>query len=304
MQQVCPSCGAMVRAGANFCSVCRSSLTARANLPAVLQATGSAFGDAALVASDGRRLPLTDPLTLVGRGPQSSLQLVDGSVSTRHAEIEERGGKHFVRDLGSLNHTFVNGIQIAGEAQLGPGDQIAFGLVRFTFQVGALGMPQQGGTQLVAPGQLQASLAPQMASPIAPPMQMQPPAQAGLPALRDWGNRQPALEGKVVFIDGPHKEQRGSLGTSIAAAGCLAIIATPLAFIPLLMNRDVSVYYLRLEDAHTGQQRAAKIRGEPSGMVSQGDVVALWGRVEGGSLVVRSAYNYCTDSFMRIKSGF
>jgi hypothetical protein len=295
MQQACPKCGSMVRPGARFCGHCQTPLSLPSNLPAVVPP--AMLAAAALVAADGRQYPLVGPVTRVGRGPQCGLQLSHPSVSTQHADVEERGGRYVVRDLGSRNGTFVNGLRIAAETPLSPGDQLAFGEARLALQVGGGMAPGPGGTQAIQPASPLASPAP-----LAGPWQPVPAAApAGLPALRDWGAKPPGLEGKVLFIDGPHKEQRGSLGSTIAAAGCLAIVYAPLAFIPLLMNRDVSVYYLRLEDALTGQQRAAKIRGEPSGMVSQGDVVALWGRNDGGTLQVRSVYNYSTDTFVRVK---
>lgn len=48
-------------------------------------------------------------LTTVGRHPENTIQILDRSLSKEHCVIENRNGKFFLRDLGSLNGTFVNG---------------------------------------------------------------------------------------------------------------------------------------------------------------------------------------------------
>ena len=53
-----------------------------------------------------------DRLT-IGRAPTNSIQLEDETVSSLHAEIELVGtGKHVLRDLGSKNGTFVDGVAV------------------------------------------------------------------------------------------------------------------------------------------------------------------------------------------------
>jgi S1-C subfamily serine protease len=48
-------------------------------------------------------------------------------VSTKHAEIRVVDGRCTLRDLGSTNGTFVNGVRIADEFELHPGDRVSFG---------------------------------------------------------------------------------------------------------------------------------------------------------------------------------
>ncbi len=51
----------------------------------------------------------------------------DSNVSRYHAEIEERGGRYFITDLGSSNGTTVNGSKVTGSVALNAGDTIEFG---------------------------------------------------------------------------------------------------------------------------------------------------------------------------------
>jgi len=69
----------------------------------------------------------------VGRLSDNDVQLDEGSVSSRHAEIVVDDGAAVLRDLGSTNGTFLNGEQVVGEASLREGDEIYFGSVRTVF---------------------------------------------------------------------------------------------------------------------------------------------------------------------------
>jgi adenylate cyclase len=81
---------------------------------------------------------------LVGRGPGSDIPIVDPSVSRRHAELVCEGDRVRIRDLGSVNGTFVNGARVEA-ATAGPGDVVAFG--RASFRVGA-GEPARPAAEL------------------------------------------------------------------------------------------------------------------------------------------------------------
>lgn len=56
-----------------------------------------------------RTFPLTSPVTILGRGTDCDLRLVDQGVSRHHAEIRVEDGEVVLVDLGSTNGTFVNG---------------------------------------------------------------------------------------------------------------------------------------------------------------------------------------------------
>src|SRR5262245_56268258 len=54
----------------------------------------------------------------IGRAPEVELHLDQAKVSRHHAVIMVRGGRASVRDLGSNNGTYVDGVQVAGEVPL------------------------------------------------------------------------------------------------------------------------------------------------------------------------------------------
>jgi pSer/pThr/pTyr-binding forkhead associated (FHA) protein len=64
----------------------------------------------------------------VGRLPDNTLQLDDGSISSHHAEIVLEGGQYHLHDLGSTNGTFVNEEQVT-DVILKHGDEVRFGRV-------------------------------------------------------------------------------------------------------------------------------------------------------------------------------
>ncbi len=69
--------------------------------------------------------------TIIGRGRDASLTLPHPLVSRQHCEIFESEGRLFVRDLGSLNGTFVNNEKLEGERELPSGNLLTIGTVTF-----------------------------------------------------------------------------------------------------------------------------------------------------------------------------
>ena len=80
----------------------------------------------------GSRFLLDSDLTTAGRHPESDIFLDDVTVSRRHAEFYRQGGSFTVRDVGSLNGTYVNRerIEVAG---LNGGDEVQVGKFRLVF---------------------------------------------------------------------------------------------------------------------------------------------------------------------------
>lgn len=74
----------------------------------------------------GHRIPIDRPI-LLGRDPRSRIAFGDTQMSRLHALIEHDHGKVIVRDLGSVNGVFVNGLRILAIEELKAGDTIRLG---------------------------------------------------------------------------------------------------------------------------------------------------------------------------------
>ena len=73
--------------------------------------------------------------TNVGRHPDSEIFLDDVTVSRRHVVIDRIEGGYVLRDVGSLNGTYVNRERVDVGA-LHDGDEIQVGRFRLAFHVG------------------------------------------------------------------------------------------------------------------------------------------------------------------------
>jgi len=92
------------------------------------------------------RLPLLDFPVRVGRRPGSGLSLLSPLISQDHAEIFLDGSLLKVRDLGSTNGTFVNGVRLAknNHTALKRGDVLHFANAEFL--IGSLAPGQSGAS--------------------------------------------------------------------------------------------------------------------------------------------------------------
>src|SRR5918993_1701733 len=80
----------------------------------------------------GRRFELPDQAALVGRESRA-LPLSDNTVSRRHAELVPGDDGWILRDLGSSNGTYINGLRVTNRYQLKLGDQIRVGRTLMVF---------------------------------------------------------------------------------------------------------------------------------------------------------------------------
>ena len=81
---------------------------------------------------EGSRFLLDSDLATAGRHPNADIFLDDVTVSRRHAQVVLDNGRYVVRDLGSLNGTYVNQMRI-DELALEQGDELQIGKYRMVF---------------------------------------------------------------------------------------------------------------------------------------------------------------------------
>ncbi|MCO6454490.1 MAG: FHA domain-containing protein [Pirellulaceae bacterium] len=82
-------------------------------------------------------IPVRRARFLVGRDDSCDLTCRSPAVSRRHCLVERRGDRVTVRDLGSRNGTFLNGMRIQGECRVQSGDCLRVGRLEFHFQISA-----------------------------------------------------------------------------------------------------------------------------------------------------------------------
>lgn len=82
--------------------------------------------------SAGARFLLDAERTVAGRSPSADIFLDDVTVSRKHAEFVRELDDFVVRDIGSLNGTYVNRNRIDATI-LRPGDEVQIGKYRMTF---------------------------------------------------------------------------------------------------------------------------------------------------------------------------
>lgn len=80
----------------------------------------------------GARFLLDSDVTTAGRHPDADIFLDDVTVSRRHTEFQRHGSVFEMKDLGSLNGTYYDGVRIEN-ALLTDGAEVQIGKFRLTF---------------------------------------------------------------------------------------------------------------------------------------------------------------------------
>ena len=80
----------------------------------------------------GARYSLDTDVVSLGRDPESDIFLDDITVSRRHAEVERDGARYSIRDVGSLNGTYVNR-KLVESGELNEGDEVQVGKFKLVF---------------------------------------------------------------------------------------------------------------------------------------------------------------------------
>ncbi len=117
----------------------RSSVSApdkvRSRLPP--QGTRTAPGRPRLVLLSGgegeRSFPITQPVTVLGRGSEADVRVVDTGVSRRHAELHLDGDGVRLVDLQSTNGTLLNGSRVS-TSMLSDGDRVELGTTALIYR--------------------------------------------------------------------------------------------------------------------------------------------------------------------------
>jgi DNA-binding NtrC family response regulator len=98
--------------------------------------------------ADARKLRIGERPLHIGRGADNDLVLPDRAASLRHCRLEPSGEGLLLRDLGSSNGTFVNGVRVE-RVQIAPGAQIHIGRTELSV-VARDAEGRASGTALVA----------------------------------------------------------------------------------------------------------------------------------------------------------
>jgi hypothetical protein len=148
----CHSCGQKNPTGVNFCSSCGAALTSAAPDTSVSVNPVAEGGESPMLPptgmlelprgvgllvvqrspDEGMRFVLEKALISAGRSPESDIFLDDVTVSRRHAEFVTDAEGTLIRDVGSLNGTYVNRERI-DEARLASGDEVQIGKFKLLY---------------------------------------------------------------------------------------------------------------------------------------------------------------------------
>ncbi len=145
----CPECGFQNPEASNYCARCGSLLATETgsettmsfdiddegeevDLLTALGITGPALVVRSGGGMAGQSFQPGEGKTLIGRSPECDVFLDDVTVSRRHAELLRESDTFSIRDLGSLNGTYVNRKRIESTV-LEDDDEVQIGKYRLTF---------------------------------------------------------------------------------------------------------------------------------------------------------------------------
>jgi len=95
--------------------------------------------------NQGARFLLDADVTTAGRHPEADIFLDDVTVSRRHSQFLRHGTTFEIRDLGSLNGTYFDGVRI-DSALLSDGAEVQIGKFRLTFYASRVDLAHQASS--------------------------------------------------------------------------------------------------------------------------------------------------------------
>jgi pSer/pThr/pTyr-binding forkhead associated (FHA) protein len=150
----CNQCGHNNPPGSNFCSSCGAPLATLREDPTTvtfIPEPGEGYDEVSVDFDEvptgigilvvkrgpnvGSRFALEKDVVQAGRHPESDIFLDDVTVSRRHADIVRSDTGYFVRDVGSLNGTYLNRERVES-APLEDGDELQIGTFKLVFLTG------------------------------------------------------------------------------------------------------------------------------------------------------------------------
>ena len=149
----CNQCGHRNPPDANFCSSCGAVLNPQSDDTTItfmpVEPAGEAEEELTVTLDElpesmgmlvvkrgpnaGSKFVLDAEVTRAGRHPDSEIFLDDITVSRRHAEIVRNDGGYSLKDVGSLNGTYLNRERIEGAVPLRNGDELQIGKFKLVF---------------------------------------------------------------------------------------------------------------------------------------------------------------------------
>lgn len=169
---------------------------------------------------------LSKGLVSIGRGPDNDIVLPDGSSSGNHAILKKTGGGDFsVTDLGSTNHTRVNGEKVQ-TLDLLDGDGILFGDTRAEYSSEV--SPGKGGSNR-----------PKITS--APPP---PPSHNKISAPPSFSAQEKQQSGAAKAVKKQQRRKNTHPDDGAGAGGCFALLMLPLLVILCLFAGMEARHYV------------------------------------------------------------
>jgi pSer/pThr/pTyr-binding forkhead associated (FHA) protein len=190
-----------------------------------------------LVPATGTPVEVTQDSVLIGRDPACEIVLTDGSVSRKHARIEQRGDDWCVVDQGSANGTFVDNERVT-ETTLLDGQELRFGAVPYHVEIDddASGATVLTAREQVTPGEP----GPTQATPVAAGP---PPARVAPPPLPGRTPGRPVAAGELPPAT-PRAKRSPWLWVGGGCCGCIVIV--------LLATAGIVGYSWKKSSAATG----------------------------------------------------
>jgi predicted component of type VI protein secretion system len=203
----------------------------------------------------GTEFQLKLPATL-GRGKDAKIKLVHGQISRVHCEVSEQNEQLVVRDLGSLNGTFIDGERIT-ETVLKPGSLLNVGAVTFKAVYGIMPVEGDDSTVDIGPRKTTDTVTntstvmndqiPFFAVPAAAPVEDELPDFSALPQTMMQPPGKPVPSGVVVKAQ-PANDELPNFAAMAPAAPPMAapavatpVVATPVAVTPVAAAPVVAV---------------------------------------------------------------